>query len=637
MQIGSEKASSLDLLSVVVASLSDGYGLDSGTGDAFVENRLLIAVLSIVIAVLVGCALVEEAKARYPNSIFKVMDIDEYATKDDEYEENLKKESLALYGDGNPTDNAARFYKWFTEVAVVVDELLHEQGAKHIVQVGLGDDDQGIEDDFSAWRELLWPELDKLLQDENETGASTPYTAAIPEYRVVFVKLEEVPYLDKSLSFANGHAIHDIQHPCSQMYMNAYSVMPKFDCLDGIANLLLHHTVLWKVAGKLIMPKPKGLTSEIKKAPSSRLKWSFSPGTNLLSGGAAKLEKESRQKLNEFFKELRTFRRVDLSGRNFGDDGLFFLAESLGYNRLLKATEEVDFSGNGITAVGLKALDGVLQTNTMLKTTVSFNFGLLPPPAASDKALIEPCLSICPSASRRKDLGTNKFKQCPTMLRLWKFPMQCLSDILKVNGCIQKLQLNSSGIGDEIGARVIADMLKENQTLCVLELNNNMIEYSGFVRKITLLDIGNNEIGPKGAFSIAEFVKKTKSLLWLNLYMNDIGDEFTNLKYSRVEIDEVRLLFETPYKACWRRLKPLPRRLHAIELAAWINAENFSSDPLEAIESSNLRSKAPPAQPEAPPALPRARFILCTRGASKLHGDASDTVHPRLKVAPLYL
>ncbi|XP_074591243.1 NADPH--cytochrome P450 reductase 3-like [Curcuma longa] len=297
MQTGSGKPSPLDLLSAVVTSLSGGDGLASGSGDA----RRLIAVLSTVVAVLVGCAaiffvwrssgkrpaeppkplvvktqvdaeedegkkkvtvffgtqtgtaegfakaLAEEAKARYPNAIFKVVDIDEYASEDDEYEENLKKESLALfflatYGDGEPTDNAARFYKWFTEgkergtrlenlqygvfglgnrqyehfnkVAKVVDELLHEQGAKQIVQVGLGDDDQCIEDDFSAWRELLWPELDKLLQDENETGASTPYTAAVPEYRVVFVKPEEVPYLDKSLSIANGHAIHDIQHPC---------------------------------------------------------------------------------------------------------------------------------------------------------------------------------------------------------------------------------------------------------------------------------------------------------------------------------------------------------------------------------------------------------------------------------------
>ncbi|KAG6495668.1 hypothetical protein ZIOFF_043494 [Zingiber officinale] len=193
------------------------------------------------------------------------------------------------------------------------------------------------------------------------------------------------------------------------------------------------------------MPKPKGSTSEIKKAPSSGLKWSFSPGTNLLSGGAAKFENESRQKLNEFSKELRTFRSVDLSGRNFGDDGLFFLAKSLGYNRLLKAAEEVDFSGNGITAVGLKALDGVLQTNTMLKTlNLSGN-----------------------------NIGDEELRSV-----LWGFH-GCLSDILKVNGCIQKLQLNSSSIGDE-GERVIVDMLKENQTLCVLELNNNMIEYSGF-------------------------------------------------------------------------------------------------------------------------------------------------------------
>ncbi|XP_042444040.1 NADPH--cytochrome P450 reductase 1-like [Zingiber officinale] len=259
MQIGSEKALSLDLLSVVVASLSDGYGLDSTTGDAFVENRLLIAVLSIVIAVLVGCvaiffvrrssgrkpaeppkplvvktqmdteedqgkkkvtvffrtqtrttegfakALAEEAKARYPNAIFKVMDIDEYATEDDEYEENLKKESLALFFLATYVESQ-EFYKWFTEVK--------ERGTwLENLQFGVFSLANQQYEHFNK-EELLWPELDKLLQDENETGASTPYTAVIPEYRVVFVKLEEVPYLDKRLNFANGHAIHDIQHPC---------------------------------------------------------------------------------------------------------------------------------------------------------------------------------------------------------------------------------------------------------------------------------------------------------------------------------------------------------------------------------------------------------------------------------------
>ncbi|KAK8918262.1 hypothetical protein KSP39_PZI021097 [Platanthera zijinensis] len=65
---------------------------------------------------------------------------------------------------------------------------------------------------------------------------------------------------------------------------------------------------------------------------------------------------------------------------------------------------------------------------------------------------------------------------------------------------------------------------------------------------ITLLDLENNEIGPKGAFHVAEYIKRTKSLLWLNLYMNDIGDEGTEsiagaLKqnHSISTIDLVRL------------------------------------------------------------------------------------------------
>ncbi|CAL5389861.1 unnamed protein product [Camellia sinensis] len=106
---------------------------------------------------------------------------DDYAATDEEYEEKLKKETvafffLATYGDGKPTDNSARFYKWFSE--------------------------------------LLWPELDQLLKDDDSSTVATPYTAAVLEYRVVYHDSTDASILDKSMSMSNGHAVHDAQHPC---------------------------------------------------------------------------------------------------------------------------------------------------------------------------------------------------------------------------------------------------------------------------------------------------------------------------------------------------------------------------------------------------------------------------------------
>lgn len=309
MQSESVETSLFDLLTAVLKGKVVGAVNGSDNGDStmppalamLLENRELLLILTTSVAVLVGCfvvlvwkrsaknsvkqleppkivvpkrqqeeevddgkkkvtiffgtqtgtaegfakALLEEAKVRYEKATFKVIDLDDYAVDDDEYEKKLKKESfafffLATYGDGEPTDNAARFYKWFTEgdakgvwlkklhygvfglgnrqyehfnkIAKVVDDGLVEQGAKRLVPVGLGDDDQSIEDDFTAWKELVWPELDQLLHDDDEKRAATPYTAAIGEYRVEFH--EKLDTSNEDYSQTNGHAIHDAQHPC---------------------------------------------------------------------------------------------------------------------------------------------------------------------------------------------------------------------------------------------------------------------------------------------------------------------------------------------------------------------------------------------------------------------------------------
>ncbi|CAK9147665.1 unnamed protein product, partial [Ilex paraguariensis] len=189
-------------------------------------------------------------------------------------------------------------------------------------------------------------------------------------------------------------------------------------------------TVLWKLVEKVLAKPTRPSSAE---NPSSQgMKWSIAPGTNLLPGFGAKVERESKQRLNEFAKQLRSFRSIDMSGCNFGDDGLFFLAESLAYNQI---AEEVNFAANGITADGLKAFDGVLQSNIVLNT-----------------------LNLSGNA-----IGDEGAKR--------------LCDILVDNAGIQKLQLNSIGLGDE-GAKAIAEMLKKNSSIRVLELNNNLIDYS---------------------------------------------------------------------------------------------------------------------------------------------------------------
>ncbi|KPP71138.1 NADPH--cytochrome P450 reductase-like [Scleropages formosus] len=99
-----------------------------------------------------------------------------------EIENSLSVFCMATYGEGDPTDNAQDFYDWLQEgdacldgvkytvfalgnktyehynaMGKYVDKRLEELGAKRIFDLGMGDDDGNLEEDFISWREQFWP------------------------------------------------------------------------------------------------------------------------------------------------------------------------------------------------------------------------------------------------------------------------------------------------------------------------------------------------------------------------------------------------------------------------------------------------------------------------------------------------
>ncbi|RUS72053.1 hypothetical protein EGW08_020182 [Elysia chlorotica] len=89
---------------------------------------------------------------------------------------------MATYGEGDPTDNAQEFFEFLTNgeedlnglkfavfglgnktyehynsMGIFVDKKLEELGGERVFELGLGDDDANIEEDFVTWREKFWP------------------------------------------------------------------------------------------------------------------------------------------------------------------------------------------------------------------------------------------------------------------------------------------------------------------------------------------------------------------------------------------------------------------------------------------------------------------------------------------------
>lgn len=115
---------------------------------------------------------------------------------------------MATYGEGDPTDNALQFYEYLKETTVDLSGLryavfglgnktyehfnamgkffdcrLEVLGAKRVCELGLGDDDGNLEEDFMRWREVFLPAVQESFGWEisEDAGSQRQYRFEIVE------------------------------------------------------------------------------------------------------------------------------------------------------------------------------------------------------------------------------------------------------------------------------------------------------------------------------------------------------------------------------------------------------------------------------------------------------------------------
>jgi len=72
-----------------------------------------------------------------------------------------------VFGLGNKT------YEHYNEVGKLFDRKLEEYGGVRVFDIGLGDDDGSLEEDYINWRDKMWPKVGEHFNKEVDHNAAT--------------------------------------------------------------------------------------------------------------------------------------------------------------------------------------------------------------------------------------------------------------------------------------------------------------------------------------------------------------------------------------------------------------------------------------------------------------------------------
>lgn len=140
-----------------------------------------------------------------------------------------------------------------------------------------------------------------------------------------------------------------------------------------------------------------------------------------------------------------------------------------------------------------------------------------------------------------------------------------LADVIQVNSTLTKLNLYGNSIGPN-GARALADVIQVNHTLTELNLAVNSID-DGVIalahalqvnRTLTKLHLGHNDIGLYGARVLADLIQVNHTLTKLDLAYNDIGPNGVIALADALETNFV--LYEVDGYDSQPRFRPLLNR-----------------------------------------------------------------------------
>jgi len=180
-----------------------------------------------------------------------IKDLEELGDDVDGAPQRFTKPDMCLvlcstYGDGEPPDTAMKFFDWLKEQAdesedmneamkplygckyavfglgntqyehfnksgKVLDQYLHLCGGERAMKIGLGDDDDSIEEDFNKWTEAAL----ELLKESGVVGKGSSITAsaegtpaAVPAFKVTVQKGTTKPF-----PYVNARKSYDAAHP----------------------------------------------------------------------------------------------------------------------------------------------------------------------------------------------------------------------------------------------------------------------------------------------------------------------------------------------------------------------------------------------------------------------------------------